>query len=218
MVAFANARNKRRSEALHHLRSQVQNLTPQLINAGTIRMNYPENRAAEENFENLRKQYAEGVQTIRDICDESVDVKIFLQQTEEHIRRSVQLCEDNGIRNRNGDAVIEHSAMAARLSNRLLMALNKESDNSDDPNLRQQVNGVSGRLKSTIAPFVETSKSLSRSTGDAAAVNGWKKAATRLLEIVSEVTKLFDDLNMYGMDSARQQQGSCRNSNKTPDV
>ena len=103
VVAFANARNRRRSEALHHLRSQVQNLTPQLINAGTIRVNYPENKAAEENFENLRKQYAEGVLSIRDICDESIDVKIFLKLTEEYIRRSIDLCE-NGIRERNREA------------------------------------------------------------------------------------------------------------------
>ena len=105
VVAFANARNRRRSEALHHLRSQVQNLTPQLINAGTIRMNYPENKAAEENFENLRKQYAEGVLSIRDICDESIDVKIFLKLTEEYIRRAIDLCE-SGIRDRNRKAIM----------------------------------------------------------------------------------------------------------------
>ena len=47
------------------LSSQVENLTPQLVNAGTIKINYPENKAADENFENLRKQYAAGVQSIR---------------------------------------------------------------------------------------------------------------------------------------------------------
>ena len=40
-------------------------MTPQLVNAGTIKMTYPENKAADENFENLRKQYAAGVQSIR---------------------------------------------------------------------------------------------------------------------------------------------------------
>ena len=73
---------------------QVQNLTPQLVNAGTIKMTYPENKAADENFENLRKQYAAGVQTIRDFCDESIDIATFLRQTEEHIRRSVATCEE----------------------------------------------------------------------------------------------------------------------------
>ena len=62
IVAFANARSKQRSDSLVQLSHQVQNLTPQLLNAGTIKMNYPENKAADENFANLRKQYAAGVQ------------------------------------------------------------------------------------------------------------------------------------------------------------
>ena len=88
-------------------------MTPQLINAGTIRLNYPENKAAEENFENLRKQYADGIQTIRDICDESIDVKTFLTLTESHIRRSVQACEE-AIRSRNSQAIVETTALTAR--------------------------------------------------------------------------------------------------------
>ena len=54
--------------------------------AGTIKMNYPENKAADENFENLRKQYAAGVQTIRDFCDEAIDIRTFLKQTSDHIQ------------------------------------------------------------------------------------------------------------------------------------
>ena len=86
IVAFANSRSKHRSENLLQLSSQVQNLTPQLVNAGTIKMNYPENKAADENFENLRKQYAAGVQTIRDFCDEAIDIRTFLKQTSDHIQ------------------------------------------------------------------------------------------------------------------------------------
>ena len=86
IVAFANAKNKQRSENLLHLSTQVQNLTPQLVNAGTIKMNYPDHKAADENFENLRKQYAAGVQTIRDFCDEAIDIKTFLKQTSDHIQ------------------------------------------------------------------------------------------------------------------------------------
>ena len=88
IIASSNARNKQRSDTLLHLSSQVQNLTPQLVNAGTIKMNYPENKAADENFENLRKQYAAGVQSIRDLCDEAIDIRTFLKQTSEHIQVS----------------------------------------------------------------------------------------------------------------------------------
>ena len=44
---------------------QVESLTPQVINAGRIRMVYPENKAAADHFENLRSQFAEGVQRVR---------------------------------------------------------------------------------------------------------------------------------------------------------
>ena len=202
VVACANARNKRRSDTLHHLSNQLQTLTPQLINAGTIKINYPENKAADENFGNLRKHYAENVQTIRDLCDESIDVRTFLQQIEEHIRRAVGACEE-AIHNRQRQTVIDNSALGARLSNRLLMTLYKESDNSDDANLRRQVDESGQKLKAVIPPFVESCKSVAGSPGEAGLINAWKSASSRLLEMVAEVTRLFAELNMYGLDSSR---------------
>merc|ERR1719210_1374225 len=203
MVAFANARSKRSSESLVHLSSQVQNLTPQLINAGTIRLNYPDNKAADENFENLRKQYAEGVHTIRDVCDESMDVKTFLRQTEDHIRKAVTASED-GLRQRQPQILVDNTALAARLSNRLLMALYKESDNSDDPALRRQVDASGDKLKAAITPFVENGKAVASSSNDQGLITAWRMAANKLLDIVAEVTRLFADLNMYGYDSRSQ--------------
>ena len=200
MVAFANARSKRSSDSLIHLSSQVQNLTPQLINAGTIRMNYPENKAADENFENLRKQYAEGVQSIRDLCDESMDARSFLRQTEEHIRRAVAASEE-GLRQRQAQILVDNTALAARLSNRLLMALYKESDNSDDPALRRQVDASGEKLKAAITPFVENGRAVASSPNDQGLITAWRMSANRLLEMVGEVTRLFAELNMYGYDS-----------------
>ena len=52
---------------------QVDSLTPQLVNAGRIRMGYPENKAADEHFENLRRQYAETVALTRQLADEATD-------------------------------------------------------------------------------------------------------------------------------------------------
>merc|ERR1711953_734946 len=200
IVASANARSKRSSESLLHLSSQVQNLTPQLINAGTIRMNYSDNKAADENFENLRKQYAEGVQLIRDVCDESMDVKTFLRQTEDHIRKAVTASED-GLRTRQPQVLVDNTALAARLSNRLLMALYKESDNSDDPALRRQVDGSGDKLKAAITPFVENGKAVASSPNDQGLITAWRMSANKLLEIVEEVARLFAELNMYGYDS-----------------
>jgi len=200
IVASANARTKRRSESLLHLSSQVQNLTPQLVNAGTIKMTYPENKAADENFENLRKQYATGVQRIRDESDESIDIRTFLRQTEEHIRRSVATCEE-GVAGRQSQVIVESTTLAARLSNRLLMALARESENSEDVSLKKQVNQAADKLKSVIAPFVESSKTMAINISDQGHQARWRTASASLLEMVKEVAKLFSDLNMYGFDS-----------------
>jgi len=204
IVAFANARNKQRSDSLLHLSSQVMNLTPQLVNAGTIKMTYPENKAADENFENLRKQYAAGVQTIRDFCDEAIDIKTFLKQTAEHIQSSIATCEE-GVRAKQSQVIVESTTLAARLSNRLLMALARESENSEDVNLKKQVNQSADKLKLVIAPFVESSKTMAISISDQGHYNRWKGASTNLLDMVREVQKLFSELNMYGLDLENHQ-------------
>ena len=105
------------------------------------------------------------MQTIRDLCDESIDVRTFLQQIEEHIRRAVGACEE-AIHNRQRQTVIDNSALGARLANRLLMTLYKESDNSDDANLRKQVDESGQKLKAVIPPFVESCKSVAGSPGE----------------------------------------------------
>ena len=199
VVSLSCARTKQRSDSLQHLSSRVQNLTPQLINAGTIKINYPENKAAEENFENLRKQYADGMQTIRDLCDESIDLRTFLKRTEEHIRSSVDACED-GMTQRQPQKVVDNTALAARLSNRLLMALYKELDNSEDPGLKRQVDQAGERLKNAITPFVENGRSITSSPNDPNLVNAWRASAKRLLDTVAEVARLFAELNMFGIE------------------
>ena len=218
IVAFANSRSKHRSENLLQLSSQVQNLTPQLVNAGTIKMNYPENKAADENFENLRKQYAAGVQTIRDFCDEAIDIRTFLKQTSDHIqvhsslilshfsmsmfytfnflKTAIATCED-GVRSKQSQVIVESTTLAARLSNRLLMALARESDNSEDIGLKKQINQSENKLKMVIAPFVESSKTMAINISDQRHHQRWRASSDALVSMVQEVAKLFSDLQLH---------------------
>ena len=81
------------------------------------------------------------------------------------------------------------------------MALYKESDNSDDPALRKQVDASGDKLKAAITPFVENGKAVASSPSDQGLITAWRMSANKLLEIVGEVTRLFAELNMYGYDS-----------------
>jgi hypothetical protein len=44
-------------------------------------MVYPDNKSADEHFENLRKQYAENLQRLRGLCDVATDSNAFVAQS-----------------------------------------------------------------------------------------------------------------------------------------
>lgn len=71
--------NKKLAEALSSVANQVESLTPQLISAGSIRMNYPTSKVADDHFENLRQQYADTVTKMRNLCDEATDSADFIK-------------------------------------------------------------------------------------------------------------------------------------------
>ena len=78
-VASSAAPNKRLAEGLMGAANQVESLCPQLINGGKIRLDHPDNKAADEHFENLRKEYADSIQRMRNLVDEAIDTIAFIK-------------------------------------------------------------------------------------------------------------------------------------------
>jgi vinculin len=78
-VASGSAPNKRLAEGLMTSANHIESLTPQLVNAGRIRLTHPDNKAADEHFENLRKQYSDTIQNMRNMVDEAVDSVSFIK-------------------------------------------------------------------------------------------------------------------------------------------
>ena len=101
------------------------------------------------------------------------------------------------MKNRQSQVIVESTTLAARLSNRLLMALARESENSEDLSLKKQINQSENKLKMVIAPFVESSKSMAINIGDHSQYSRWETASRNLLSMVMEVQRLFSDLNLH---------------------
>jgi vinculin len=78
-VASGSAPSKRLAEGLMTSANHIESLTPQLVNAGRIRLTHPDNKAADEHFENLRKQYSDTIQNMRNMVDEAVDSVSFIK-------------------------------------------------------------------------------------------------------------------------------------------
>lgn len=126
----------------------MESLTPQLISAGSIRLNYPTSKAADEHFENLRQQYAETITKMRNLCDEATDSGDFIKASEEQMKKHTFLCEE-AIKNRQPQKMVDNTSAIARLANRVLLRAKQESDNSEDPNFIEDVGRASDALQNS---------------------------------------------------------------------
>uniref|UniRef100_A0A915KJD2 Vinculin n=1 Tax=Romanomermis culicivorax TaxID=13658 RepID=A0A915KJD2_ROMCU len=80
MVASGGpCKNKKTVEALCDAANQVSNMTPQIINAGKIRLHHPTSKSADEHFENLRRQFADALQRLRALVDEAINAGDFVK-------------------------------------------------------------------------------------------------------------------------------------------
>ncbi|XP_050314935.1 vinculin isoform X2 [Anthonomus grandis grandis] len=186
VAAGGSGGNKKLAEALSSVANQVESLTPQLISAGSIRMNYPGSKAADEHFDNLRQQYADTVTKMRNLCDEATDSADFIKASEEQMKKHTFLCEE-AIKNRQPQKMVDNTSAIARLANRVLLVAKQESDNSEDPSFINELNRASDHLQGTIPPMVQDAKSVAVNPADHGAVSRWRESNKALLNAVGQV-------------------------------
>ncbi|XP_078053010.1 vinculin isoform X8 [Augochlora pura] len=188
VAAGGSGGNKKLAEALTASASQVESLTPQLINAGRIRMTYPNSKAADEHFENLRQQYAGTMQRARALCDEATDSGDFIRTSEEQMQKHSFLCEE-AIAKSHPQKMVDNTAAIARLANRVILVAKQESDNSEDPAFIQRVNYATDILQNSVAPMVQDAKLVAININDSNAISHWRESNRALLANVGHVRK-----------------------------
>ncbi|XP_065219509.1 vinculin-like isoform X1 [Planococcus citri] len=197
VAAGGSGGNKKLAEALVNSANQLESLTPQLVNAGRIRMNYPNNAAADKHFENLRTQYADTVGKMRNLCDEATDSAHFVKISEEQMRKHALMCED-AILKREPNKMVDHTTAIARLANRVLQVAKQEADNSEDPSFIADITRAADAVQAAVAPMVQDAKAVALNIGDSAAASRWRESNKRLLNAVGNVRKTLTipgDLN-----------------------
>ncbi|XP_057657265.1 vinculin isoform X7 [Diorhabda carinulata] len=210
VAAGGSSGNKKLAEALQCAANQVESLTPQLISAGSIRMNYPTSKAADEHFENLRQQYADTLTKVRNLCDEATDSGDFIKASEEQMKKHTFLCEE-AIKNRQPQKMVDNTSAIARLANRVLLVAKQESDNSEDPNFIENVNSASDLLQSAVPPMVQDAKLVAVNPADSNAASKWRDSNKALLNAVGQVRQAVQvnpdlpplpDINSLNLDQA----------------
>lgn len=187
MVAAGGAcGNKKIAEILLSSATQVDSMTPQLVNAGRIRMNYPASKAADEHLQNLKQQYADTVLRMRTLCDQATDPSEFIKTSEENMQMYAKLCED-AIVGKQPQKMVDNTSNIARLINRVLLVAKQEADNSEDPVFTQNLNAAANRLERSLPAMVGDAKRVATNINDPAAAQAWKSSFQRLLGDVREV-------------------------------
>ena len=59
----------------------MKDLTPQIVNAARVLFTNPDNPAAQEHFELLKRQWTDNMERLRGLVDEAVDTVEFIRAT-----------------------------------------------------------------------------------------------------------------------------------------
>lgn len=187
MVAAAGpCKNKKTIEALNDAANQVSNMTPQVVNAGKIRLHHPTSKSADEHFENLRKQFADALLRLRSLVDDAIDTADFIKASEDAMRRYTEKCEE-AIRDTDAQKMVDNTSNIARSANRVLMVAKNEADNSEDPPFVNKINRAGERLQSAIPNMVQDAKHVALNPRDPNAANSWRNANRNLMDAVAGV-------------------------------
>ena len=122
---------------------QVETLSSLLVKAGRIRMT-EYNAAADDNFEDLSRQYTEAVTRIRQLCDEIIFWADFIRPSEELMRLFMSDCEDAVVRS-EPQRLIDNTLHIKRLAERVLMIFNKETEVGETEEEYQNMTDVAGQ-------------------------------------------------------------------------
>lgn len=175
VAAGGSGGNKKIAEVLLGSAAQIDSMTPQLISAGRIRMNYPASKAAEEHFNNLKQQYADTVLRMRTLCDQATDPSDFIKTSEEQIQKYTFLCEE-AIRNKQPQKMVDNTSNIARIVNRVLLVAKQEADNSEDPEYIAHLNAATNKLEHTLPIMVQNAKQVASNINDPVAASQWREA------------------------------------------
>lgn len=185
VAAGGSGGNRKIAEVLLNSAAQIDSLTPQLISAGRIRMNYPDSKAAEEHLNNLKQQYADTILRMRTLCDQATNPADFIKTSEEQMQKYSFLCEE-AIRNKQPQKMVDNTSNIARLTNRVLLVAKQEADNSEHPEYISKLNGAATRLERSLPAMVQSAKQVAQNINDPQAASQWREANKNVSNIFVE--------------------------------
>uniref|UniRef100_A0A0B7APE0 Vinculin n=1 Tax=Arion vulgaris TaxID=1028688 RepID=A0A0B7APE0_9EUPU len=189
VATSGGCKNKQTVEDIFKSSSQLKDLTPQVIHAARVVFLNPNNQAAVENFNLLKKQWSENMTKVSSMVDEAMDSGALIHAQEAGILRDTEKVEE-GIRAQDSERIFASASDIARRANRVLQVAEMEVQNSDDQTFVNRVKNAYVILSSAIPNEVESAAAVAMNTADVTAAANWRKNNQSLIDAVGGVKQV----------------------------
>ncbi|XP_076808148.1 vinculin-like [Clavelina lepadiformis] len=190
-VASSSLGAEEKLEAVKAASKKMTDLTPEVINAGRIVLEHPENKMAQEHFQTLKDEWTENMNDLTEMVDNSTDVAKFIKASEDGIRRDHEKCVSSMKADKPLD-VLPAAGNIARRAHRIVVAGMREAKNTDDQQYVDDLERKLNNLQATIAPVTEATKVYAQNPKSQAAQSNVEQKNENLMNAVTQVRKTVE--------------------------
>uniref|UniRef100_H2Z5U1 Vinculin n=1 Tax=Ciona savignyi TaxID=51511 RepID=H2Z5U1_CIOSA len=165
---------------------KIQELTPQVINAGKIVLDYPDNKLAKDHLKALTDEWTEHVDDLTEQVDNAMDVVDFIKASEDGIKKDHKTCL-TAIQENRPTVALPAAGNIARRAHRILMAGKREVENTDDAEYVQELKSNLNGLSQTINPMVQATREYAQNPNSGSTKANVKDKNDELIRAVSQV-------------------------------
>ena len=170
---------------------KITDLTPQVINAGRVVLEFPENKQAQDHFKALRDEWTDNMDNLTEQVDNSMDVAKFIKASEEGIRREHEKCV-SAMHDNLPTVALPAAGNIARRAHRVLMAGKREVENTDEDSYVGELKKNLNEVSSTINPMVQATKEYAQNPSSRPAQDKVESKDEDLINAVSQVRKTVE--------------------------
>ncbi|XP_065072400.1 vinculin-like [Rhopilema esculentum] len=169
---------------------EIRMLTPQISHAGKLLLASNGDPTAAENFKKLKEEWKDQIEELTGLVDMATDASDFIKESEDVIKKDCEAAEI-ALKQGNLPLLLTKSSRIARCTNRIVQVARGEVENLDDPKFKNEVGAATEQLSERVSPLILSAKAVAQNPNDAAAKEGYLRAATKLKEGVADLRKVF---------------------------
>ena len=174
---------------------KITDLTPQVINAGRVVLEFPESKQAQDHFKALRDEWTDNMDDLTEQVDNSMDVAKFIKASEEGIRREHEKCVA-AMHDDLPTVALPAAGNIARRAHRVLMAGKREVENTEDDSYVGELKKNLNEVSSTINPMVQATREYAQNPSSKPAQDKVEAKDEDLIDAVSNVRKTVEAKRM----------------------